>query len=689
MSKQWDSFYLLPTTIPIQQPPKDGRKCHTIDEWWDSLALEPFLNWIFSKTYYDVFIVNYPYLSKALEFAPSKTLKILDMHDKFTGRRELLESLGCKPDFFYTTEDQEKIALDRADIIFAIKGEEANFFKSITNKPVITMPHVEPFIPVENKKEQENNEYLVVGIVGAVNKININNFMKFMEEGYPIIKRSLAPVKILIAGGMSEELKRIYNKTVPANIEFFGRFKEPEDFYSKIDLIMLPISVSTGLKIKAIEALSYGLPIVSLKHAIEGIPTYHPYHQCNDMRELAEAIVELAYNPNLLNHLKKATYKTYDALNKSVEEAYEQTIERIVSSDLNIVICLNSDFFSEDNSMYRFNCYDWIYFLINLGKVFIFFDNIHNTEFYFWAEKFYKLPTDIKLILSPRVEKIIKEKSINFQLPFSYQFSTLSDFAKRNRKSVLFLFDLPEEILKENFDFSIFKKVYMRVDLLRSINKAFNNIMYNLLKSNKEIIAVGNLLPGFEPITLEVQNIIYHPVPFWKNCNLWSLWPKARTDTIWLAGVKDYKDILRAFWDAFQWTSSKLKIILPTEDDCNEILRNKDFYKLYKTDILSLEEIYTDISKINPPPAMVIEICDSPWIYAIIKETLIRRCGTIWENIFSFTESDRRTLDEILDKVFNLDFWYNNFKDKELSAFSNDAGYFKLWSELTQLKIWG
>ena len=43
-----------------------------IDEWWD-WALENHLSKIFASREYDVCIVNYTWLSKALEFAQEKT----------------------------------------------------------------------------------------------------------------------------------------------------------------------------------------------------------------------------------------------------------------------------------------------------------------------------------------------------------------------------------------------------------------------------------------------------------------------------------------------------------------------------------------------------------------------------------------------------------------------------------------
>ena len=131
MRSQWDSFHLLHTTRP-HHPPSIGAD-HTIDEWWDP-CIGAHLQWLFARQRFDAFIVNYTYLSKALEFAPPGVLRILDTHDQFTGRRALLQAQGIAPEFFHTTQEEEAIAVARADLVWAIKEQEAAFFRTLSQR---------------------------------------------------------------------------------------------------------------------------------------------------------------------------------------------------------------------------------------------------------------------------------------------------------------------------------------------------------------------------------------------------------------------------------------------------------------------------------------------------------------------------------------------------------------------------
>ena len=67
------------------------------------------------------------------------------------------------------------------------------------------------------------------------------------------------------------------------------------------------MSASSGLKIKAAEALSYGKPLISHQHAFEGLPACHPYHSLPSMEALAHAAIQICFDDDLR---KSLTLKT-------------------------------------------------------------------------------------------------------------------------------------------------------------------------------------------------------------------------------------------------------------------------------------------------------------------------------------------------------------------------------------------
>src|ERR1700686_1742049 len=62
MRKCWSSFSVIPPSRPMHG--KAAGRYHEIDEWWDP-HIGDYLAWLFAREYYDVFFVNYTFLSKA------------------------------------------------------------------------------------------------------------------------------------------------------------------------------------------------------------------------------------------------------------------------------------------------------------------------------------------------------------------------------------------------------------------------------------------------------------------------------------------------------------------------------------------------------------------------------------------------------------------------------------------------
>ncbi len=70
-----------------------------------------------------------------------------------------------------------------------------------------------------------------------------------------------------MAGGLSIEREI-------AGVDFVGRVDDLwRDFYSQCSLIVNPCVTGTGLKIKTVEAMSFGLPVVTTGEGCSGIET--------------------------------------------------------------------------------------------------------------------------------------------------------------------------------------------------------------------------------------------------------------------------------------------------------------------------------------------------------------------------------------------------------------------------------
>jgi hypothetical protein len=345
MTQAWDSFHVVPTTRPLHAP--SAGEDHTIDEWWDA-AIGQFLTWLFSVKRFDVFVVNYTWLSKAFEFAPQGVFKILDTHDRFSGRRELLAAHGIAKEFFHTTAAEEAIALNRADLVWAIKDEERDFFRTLTDRPVLTLLHADPEQRVERTAMPGDEGYLVVGCIGARNNVNCTNIRNFLAAALPIFTRYMAPIKVRLAGGMCQDLPEF--RRFPG-VELVGRLENADDFYAMVDVALIPMNFSTGLKIKTAEGLAAGAALMSHAHAFEGFPASHPYHQLESFEQMAEACVELAFERAALEKLRGASAAAQASLRRLTEAALDETFDRVRRSSPRIVLALPEEVMLESGTV--------------------------------------------------------------------------------------------------------------------------------------------------------------------------------------------------------------------------------------------------------------------------------------------------------------------------------------------------
>ena len=323
MRQAWDEVHIVPPSIPVHVGARG--EDHGIDEWWDP-AVETFLNWYLQARRFDAMVVNYTYLSRALTLRPRGCLGILDTHDKFSGRRQLLASIGIGREFFHTTEHDEATGLSRADLVLAIKEQEQTAFEAMTGSRVMTLPFCEPRRWIEPQTPDPDG-YLRVGILGARNNLNFYNVRRFLEQAVPLVRSHIAPVRFVLAGSMCSDIGPLYRHE-PC-VEVMGTVAEVDDFYTAVDVVAVPMDVSSGQKIKIGEALGFGMPLISHAHAFEGYPPSHRLHACTSFQQMAEAIVDLSFNREAVGDLGVACRRSWLLQSKRSEEALDAVIDQV------------------------------------------------------------------------------------------------------------------------------------------------------------------------------------------------------------------------------------------------------------------------------------------------------------------------------------------------------------------------
>jgi polysaccharide biosynthesis protein PslH len=142
---------------------------------------------------------------------------------------------------------------------------------------------------------------------------NLNGIKWFLKNVYPAFLKKNPKIILKITGSTSEEIKADLSNF--KNIEFTGYLDEDTlcSTLSKALFMVVPIFLGAGVKIKLLEALAYGLPIIATNEATIGIPlqTSLPFEVVGNADEFLEKMNLLASSAVVRSHLSKRAKESF------------------------------------------------------------------------------------------------------------------------------------------------------------------------------------------------------------------------------------------------------------------------------------------------------------------------------------------------------------------------------------------
>src|SRR5208282_4382115 len=104
---------------------------------------------------------------------------------------------------------------------------------------------------------------------------NLDSAEYFLTDIFPLIRSHLPEAKLSIVG---RDLVKI-NKTRPSeSIEFHENVADIVPYFRGSDVLVVPLRMGAGTRIKILEAMASGLPVVTTSKGCEGIEVKHGRH---------------------------------------------------------------------------------------------------------------------------------------------------------------------------------------------------------------------------------------------------------------------------------------------------------------------------------------------------------------------------------------------------------------------------
>jgi glycosyltransferase involved in cell wall biosynthesis len=213
-----------------------------------------------------VWIVNYADGLTQLNGIPSAPI-VIETHDiKFVQ----VAKKDCKPPFNFRSllrMRSEIGVLNCAAAIIAISPVEAGFFRTLLTGPdIFYIPEYASSAPVR-RADRPNDGYLYDLIfVGSDMFQNARGLLAFLETN----KSWLMSLRIAVVGRVCENSAIREFKQGRPHINLLGFVEDLSTVYAASKAAISPVD-GTGLKIKAVEALSHGRPVFASRHSMEGL----------------------------------------------------------------------------------------------------------------------------------------------------------------------------------------------------------------------------------------------------------------------------------------------------------------------------------------------------------------------------------------------------------------------------------
>lgn len=195
----------------------------------------------------------------------------------------------------------EKEIARRCDRIVCISLEEQVALKDLGARRVdLQIPIAEKIAFGNGGFEQRNGIIFVAGWLAGTDSPNVSSLRWFVERAFPLIRQKV-PDAVLRVTGANPPLTILH--LASEHVRFTGFVEDLSGFYGSALVAISPMLYGAGTKIKTIEAIQYGVPVVATSIGAEGLGLLDgvDISIADDATAFSERVVQLLRSPSYWN----------------------------------------------------------------------------------------------------------------------------------------------------------------------------------------------------------------------------------------------------------------------------------------------------------------------------------------------------------------------------------------------------
>lgn len=153
----------------------------------------------------------------------------------------------------------------------------------------------------------------LVGLIGSMGwNPNFEAARRLLTRIWPLVKASVPDAHLLIAGWdasrLNEEARGAKDVTILENVP------SAEECFRRLSVMAFPVARSSGMKVKVLEAMAYGVPVVTTAEGLAGVQARDDREVCveQDDEEFARRVTMLLQSRTLRNRIRRAARDLVD-----------------------------------------------------------------------------------------------------------------------------------------------------------------------------------------------------------------------------------------------------------------------------------------------------------------------------------------------------------------------------------------
>lgn len=272
-------------------------------------------------------IAQYVFMTRVLKNLHPSILRIVDTHDVFSVRYRNLRGKGLNEAVLEMSAHEEAFMLRRADVIMTSQEDEAQVIRDWGLRQRIFTIAIDMDLspPTAAQRALENEQQVL--IVASWNELNVRGVRGFLEMCWPLVRKKYPKAKLRIVGRVADNLR---DQAIDDSVSVVGYVPDLEAEYRKAQVVVNPVYLGSGLKIKTVEALSFGKPLVAWDNGLTGMGKATPCLVGSHWPELASHIGALFEDPALRQQLSEQAIEyvraryTKDVIYRPLREVIER-----------------------------------------------------------------------------------------------------------------------------------------------------------------------------------------------------------------------------------------------------------------------------------------------------------------------------------------------------------------------------